>query len=82
MKIATVRQMAAIDAAAEAQHRPDCDLIELAGSLLAEESEKELSPDAGRVVVYCGPGKNGADGFSCAARLTEAGYDVLCVTPG
>ncbi len=82
MKIATVRQMAAIDAAAEAQHRPDCDLIELAGSILAEEIEKELSPDSGRVVVYCGPGKNGADGFSCAARLTEAGSAVLCVTPG
>lgn len=74
--------MAAIDAAAEAQHRPDCDLIELAGQILAEEIEKECAPEAGRVVIFCGPGKNGADGFSCASRLSESGYEVLCVTPG
>ena len=83
MRIAFRSQIEAIDARAVAERRPDCDLIERAGTLLAkavsEEAQKVVRRD---VILFCGPGKNGADGYRAALALKNAGYETLCVAPG
>lgn len=53
-------------------------LMTRAGSALAQEVEK-ATPD-GRVVVLAGSGNNGGDGWVAAAKLAEAGRDVILVT--
>lgn len=50
-------------------------LMTRAGSALAQEVEK-ATPD-GRVVVLAGSGNNGGDGWVAAAKLAEAGRDVI-----
>jgi len=83
VRIAFRRQIEAVDARSEAERRPGYDLIERAGALLAkavsEEAQKVVRRD---VILYCGPGKNGADGYRAALALKNAGYETLCVAPG
>ena len=83
MRIAFRKQIEAVDARAEAERRPGYDLIERAGGLLAkavsEEAQKVVRRD---VILFCGPGKNGADGYRAALALKKAGYETLCVAPG
>ena len=83
MRIAFREQIEAVDARSEAERRPGYDLIERAGGLLAkavsEEAQKVVRRD---VILYCGPGKNGADGYRAALALKKAGYETLCVAPG
>lgn len=55
------------------------ELMARAGSAIAEEVEKiieeKFGPDAS-VVVVCGNGNNGGDGFVCARKLKEGGRNV------
>lgn len=60
-------------------HEP---LMERAGSAAADIAVAMLAPRPGRVVVLAGPGNNGGDGFVCARRLRERGFDVDVVTAG
>ncbi|MEM6533659.1 MAG: NAD(P)H-hydrate dehydratase [Myxococcota bacterium] len=48
-------------------------LMELAGRGVADEVTQHAPPGS-RVVVLCGPGANGGDGFVCARALAAAGY--------
>lgn len=50
-------------------------LMELAGRGVARAVMERL-PGGGRVLVLCGPGNNGGDGFVCARALAAAGYEV------
>ncbi|HEY6549721.1 MAG TPA: bifunctional ADP-dependent NAD(P)H-hydrate dehydratase/NAD(P)H-hydrate epimerase, partial [Solirubrobacterales bacterium] len=60
--------------AIEEQGVPEAELMEAAGTALAE-AVAELAPD-GPVRIVCGKGNNGGDGLVAARRLSAMGYEV------
>ncbi|ACB95811.1 bifunctional ADP-dependent NAD(P)H-hydrate dehydratase/NAD(P)H-hydrate epimerase [Beijerinckia indica] len=54
---------------------PGSFLMEQAGAGVAREALR-LLPDEGCIVVLCGPGNNGGDGFVAARLLSVHGFDV------
>lgn len=75
IEILTNEQMSEADALAVRLGVPSLALMENAGAAVANEAVKMV--DAGsRIVVLCGPGNNGGDGFVAARILTARGYDV------
>ncbi len=54
---------------------PSLTLMENAGRGVTEEVVRRF-PRGSRVLVLCGPGSNGGDGFVCARTLRERGYQV------
>ncbi len=50
-------------------------LMENAGRKVADEA-RAMVPPGSRVLVLCGPGNNGGDGFVAARHLKRASYDV------
>ncbi len=80
MKITTVEQMRELDRRAVGEHRiPELVLMENAGLGAVEALARELAPApvAGRrVVILCGPGNNGGDGFVVARQLHARGARV------
>ena len=73
-RLLTVSEMAQADAATIAGGVPGERLMEAAGKAVADAV---LECCAGnRIVVLCGPGNNGGDGFVAARYLREAGRDV------
>ena len=53
-------------------------LMESAGQQVAQSIQKHCSPPQQGVIV-CGPGNNGGDGFVCARKLYQAGFQNLTV---
>ncbi len=53
-------------------------LMGRAGTAVAE-AVMERSPSPCRVLLYCGPGNNGGDGYACARLLARRGYEALAV---
>ena len=78
MKLCTPQQMQNIDRRAiEGMGIPGLDLMEAAGSRVAETILKHFGDFSGKVVtVVCGKGNNGGDGFVVARHLSQAGVDV------
>jgi hydroxyethylthiazole kinase-like uncharacterized protein yjeF len=85
-------EMARIDEAARKLGLSEDALMESAGAAATEAVLAELTRLAERVagpggplarpplvVVLCGPGNNGGDGFVVARRLANAGRSVLCI---
>jgi len=64
--------------AIEEAHIPSVALMESAGAAAARVL-RERFPAARRVVVACGPGNNGGDGFVVARRLRGDGLDVVLI---
>jgi len=79
MKIVTAAEMRAIDrATSERFGVPLLTLMENAGSAVAEHVLAHHS-DAQKIVVICGKGNNGGDGFVSARKLHEAGKTVQVI---
>jgi hydroxyethylthiazole kinase-like uncharacterized protein yjeF len=55
---------------------PGMVLMERAGAAVADEAERLLPDGRNRVLVLCGPGNNGGDGFVAARDLAGRGFLV------
>jgi NAD(P)H-hydrate epimerase len=79
IKIVTVAEMQALEAASEAAGVSTDTLMENAGLAGALRVRQRMGGAAGRrVVVLVGPGNNGADGLVVARHLSRWGADVCC----
>jgi len=73
-ELLTTEEMYRADAFAVAQGIPGRDLMETAGTAVADAICERW--DARPVTVLCGPGNNGGDGFVIARVLTSRGWPV------
>ena len=73
--ILTTAAMREADRRTIADGRSGFELMRAAGAAVAREAGSML-PSSGRVLVLCGPGNNGGDGFLAAVLLAEAGHSV------
>ena len=73
-EILSVAEMQAADRGAVEAGTPGLMLMERAGTAVAEAVAARWSPRP--VLVLCGPGNNGGDGYVVAARLAAAGWPV------
>ena len=75
LDLLTTAEMAQADRLAVAHGMSSLTLMESAGRAVADEAAHMLG-NGGRIVVFCGPGNNGGDGFVAARLLEELGFDV------
>jgi ADP-dependent NAD(P)H-hydrate dehydratase / NAD(P)H-hydrate epimerase len=73
-ELLTVAQMAQADRATLSAGTSGFELMERAGTAVAQEIRRRWSPRA--VTVLCGPGNNGGDGFAAATVLAQHGWTV------
>jgi ADP-dependent NAD(P)H-hydrate dehydratase / NAD(P)H-hydrate epimerase len=79
MKIVSAEEMRAIDRATTERFAvPSLTLMENAGAAVADYVLVH-DPAADRIVVFCGKGNNGGDGFVAARRLYEQGKKVQVI---
>ncbi len=79
MKIVSAEEMRAIDrATSERFGVPSLTLMENAGAAVADYVLSRHAA-AGRIVVFCGRGNNGGDGFVVARRLHDRGKKVQVI---
>ncbi len=75
LELLNTAEMSKADRLAERAGIPVSELMENAGRAVADEAEIMVAPGA-RIVVVCGPGNNGGDGFVAARLLRERAFDV------
>ncbi len=77
VEVLTTAEMAEADRLAAAAGTPGAVLMDRAGQAVASACEAMLARAGGRrVLVLCGPGNNGGDGFVAAAALLRRGWAV------
>ena len=82
MQMVTAAEMAAIDKRTSSEFgTPFGELMENAGTAVANFVRAQY-PGAKRVLVLCGTGNNGGDGFVAARALLNAGVQVAVVLTG
>ncbi|HJV40232.1 NAD(P)H-hydrate dehydratase [Caulobacter sp.] len=74
-EILSVAQMTAADRAAVASGTPTQVLMERAGAAVADAVRARY--DRRPVVIWCGPGDNGGDGYVAARHLKRRGWPVV-----
>lgn len=72
--ILTVAEISAADRQAIAAGTPGLTLMERAGAAVVREIEARFTPSS--VLVLCGPGDNGGDGYVIARLLADRGWPV------
>jgi len=72
--ILTTAEMRAAEAREISTGTPETELMDRAGHALAEAVRLHAGPR--QVLVLCGPGNNGGDGYVAARRLASIGYPV------
>ncbi len=85
MKLVTAEQMRAVDREAiENRGIPGPELMENAGRGIAERIRDDVlvEPDGKKVIIFCGKGNNGGDGFVVGRYLHEYGSKVSIYFPG
>jgi hydroxyethylthiazole kinase-like uncharacterized protein yjeF len=80
-ELLTPAEMAEADRRTIAAGTPGIALMERAGAAVAEAAAARLSSGA-RIIVACGPGNNGGDGFVAARILRERGFKVRVLLLG
>jgi NAD(P)H-hydrate epimerase len=79
MRIVSAEEMRAIDrATSERFGVPSLALMENAGAAVADYVFSRHAT-AGRIVIFCGKGNNGGDGFVAARRLHDKGKNVQVI---
>ena len=79
MRIVSAEEMRAIDrATSERFGVPSLALMENAGAAVADYVFSRPAT-AGRIVIFCGKGNNGGDGFVAARRLHDKGKNVQVI---
>jgi len=78
--ILTVAEMTAADKATIAAGTAGFTLMRRAGEAVADAAKAHWTPRP--VIVLCGPGNNGGDGFVAAQALAEAGWSVTVALLG
>ena len=74
-RIVTAAQMKAIEQAGNAHGLPYLQMMENAG-LAAYAELKNVLPQPGSLLVVCGKGNNGGDGFVIARAAAKEGWNV------
>ena len=74
-ELLTPAEMSEADRFAVATGTPGIALMERAGLAVADQAAR-MTKSRGRIVVLCGPGGNGGDGFIAARVLKQRGYAV------
>ncbi|MFB0501988.1 MAG: NAD(P)H-hydrate epimerase, partial [Candidatus Bathyarchaeia archaeon] len=78
----TSREMRALELNSEYYGVSRLQLMENAGRSLAGEIASRFKPEEARVIVFCGSGGNGGDGFVAARHLTCLGFKVEVILAG
>lgn len=84
MRVITPQEMSQVDRTAiEERGIPGLELMERAGERVAASARQMLSSSRGRrVLIWCGKGNNGGDGFVTARLLGVDGFEVRVILLG